>query len=78
HQGVKYVWSTFSEDQIDVNFGNPNVLREFVRILLLYLSRGGRFIRLDAIAYLWKKLGTGCINLPETHEIVKVLRIIID
>ncbi len=78
HQGVKYVWSTFSEDQIDVNFGNPNVLREFVRILLLYLSRGGRFIRLDAIAYLWKKLGTGCINLPETHGIVKVLRIIMD
>lgn len=78
HQGLKYVWSTFSEDQIDVNFGNPNVMREFVRILLLYLSRGGRFIRLDAIAYLWKKLGTGCINLPETHDIVKVLRIIME
>jgi len=78
HQGMKYVWSTFSEDQIDVNFGNPNVFREFVRILLLYLSRGGRFIRLDAIAYLWKKLGTGCINLPETHEIVKILRIIME
>ncbi|PLY00977.1 MAG: alpha-amylase, partial [Desulfuromonas sp.] len=78
HRGVRYVWSTFSEDQIDVNFGNPNVLREFVRILLLYLSRGGRFIRLDAIAFLWKKLGTSCINLPETHEIVKILRIIME
>ncbi len=78
HHGVRHVWSTFSEDQIDVNFGNPNVLYEFVSILLLYLAHGGRFIRLDAIAFLWKKLGTSCINLPETHEIVKVLRIIMD
>ncbi|WP_298036210.1 sugar phosphorylase [uncultured Desulfuromonas sp.] len=78
HRGLKHVWSTFSEDQIDLNFANPNVLLEFVRILLLYLRRGGRFIRLDAIAYLWKKLGTSCINLEQTHEIVKLLREVMD
>ncbi len=78
HRGLKHVWSTFSEDQIDLNFANPNVLIEMVRILLLYLRRGGRIIRLDAIAYLWKKLGTPCINLEQTHEVVKLLRDIVD
>jgi len=78
HRGVKHVWSTFSEDQIDLNFTNPNVLLEFVRIILLYLQQGARFIRLDAIAYLWKKLGTSCINLPQTHDVVKLLRLILD
>jgi sucrose phosphorylase len=78
HRGVKHVWSTFSEDQIDLNFTNPNVLLEFVRILLLYLKQKARFIRLDAIAYLWKKLGTNCINLPQTHDLVKLLRLILD
>ncbi len=78
HRGVKHVWSTFSEDQIDVNFTNPNVLLEFTRILLLYIKQGARFIRLDAIAYLWKKLGTKCINLPQTHDVVKLLRLILE
>ncbi|PLX80385.1 MAG: alpha-amylase [Desulfuromonas sp.] len=78
HRGLKHVWSTFSEDQIDLNFANPSVLLEFVRILLLYLRHGGRFIRLDAIAYLWKKLGTTCINLSQTHDVVKLLRDILD
>lgn len=74
HRGTKHVWSTFSEDQIDLNFANPNVLLEILQVLLLYLRQGGRIIRLDAIAYLWKKLGTSCINLEQTHEVVKLLR----
>jgi len=78
HRGLKHVWSTFSEDQIDFNFANPNVLLEFVRILLFYLQQGGRFIRLDAVAFLWKKTGTNCINLPETHELIKVLRTLME
>lgn len=78
HRGLKHVWSTFSEDQIDVNFANPNVLLEFLKILLLYLEQGGRFIRLDAVAFLWKKLGTSCINMPETHELVKVMRTLME
>jgi len=78
HRGLKHVWSTFSVDQIDVNFANPNVLLEYIRILLFYLQQGCRFIRLDAVAFLWKKLGTSCINLPETHEIVKLLRTLLE
>ncbi|MGR9052804.1 MAG: alpha-amylase family glycosyl hydrolase [Gammaproteobacteria bacterium] len=74
HDGVSYLWATFGEDQIDVNFANPDVLFEFIDILLLYLEKGSRFIRLDAVAFLWKKLGTRCINLRETHEVVKLLR----
>jgi len=78
HDGIHYVWATFGDDQIDVNFANPEVLFEFIDIILLYISKGSRFIRLDAIAFLWKKLGTRCINLRETHEVVKLLRDIVD
>jgi len=78
HRGTRYVWATFSEDQIDLDFSNPNVLLEFVDILLYYIANGARLIRLDAIAFLWKRLGTNCIHLNETHEVVKLLRDIIN
>jgi sucrose phosphorylase len=68
------VWTTFSADQVDLNFSNPDLLIEMVDILLGYLSKGARIIRLDAIAFLWKKPGTTCLHLTETHEIVKLLR----
>jgi len=74
HRGRKWVWATFSADQIDLNFSNPQVLLKMVDILILYLQKGARIIRLDAIAFLWKQLGTACIHLPETHAIVKILR----
>ncbi len=76
--GERLVWSTFSSDQIDLNFASEDVLFEFLDILLLYLQNGGRIIRLDAIAYLWKQVGTSCINLPQTHEVVKLLRDVLD
>ncbi|MFW5831438.1 MAG: alpha-amylase family glycosyl hydrolase, partial [Prolixibacteraceae bacterium] len=72
--GVKHVWTTFSADQVDLNFANPELLIEMVDILLGYISKGARIIRLDAIAFLWKKTGTSCLHLPETHEVVKLLR----
>ncbi|MGD1907890.1 MAG: alpha-amylase family glycosyl hydrolase [Leptolyngbyaceae cyanobacterium] len=72
--GTKHVWSTFSPDQIDVNFANPEVLLEYVKIILNYVAAGTRYVRLDAVAYLWKKLGTHCIHLPETHAIIRLLR----
>ena len=78
HEGIRHVWATFGEDQIDVNFSNPDVLFEYIDILLLYIAKGSRFIRLDAVAFLWKKAGTRCINLRETHEIVKLLRDIVE
>ena len=76
--GPRHVWTTFSEDQIDLNFANPDVLFEFLDLLLFHISKGARVIRLDAIAYLWKKLDTPCIHLPEAHEVVKLFRDVLD
>ena len=74
----EYLWRTFSDDQIDLNFKNPKVLLRFIKIMLHLINNGVTIFRLDAIAYLWKKSGTKCINLKQTHEIVKVLRIVSD
>ncbi|MBI3166567.1 MAG: sugar phosphorylase [Chloroflexi bacterium] len=76
--GGKKVWTTFSADQIDLNFKNPEVLLEILDILLLYAERGADFIRLDAIAYLWKEIGTTCIHLPQTHAVIQFLRAAMD
>jgi len=78
NNGKHYLWTTFSEDQADLDFSNPDVLFEFIEIFLFYLSKGIRILRLDAIAYLWKKPGSSSIHLPETHEIVKLFRDIVD
>jgi glucosylglycerate phosphorylase len=72
--GEKRVWTTFSEDQIDLNFQNPEVLLEILDVLLMYVEQGATFIRLDAIAYLWKEIGTSCIHLPQTHHLIQFLR----
>jgi sucrose phosphorylase len=76
--GEKYVWCTFSHDQVDLNFHNPKVLLEFVKIIKLYLDHGVRFFRLDAVAFLWKMIGTPCINLNETHDAIRLLRLLIE
>lgn len=76
--GERHVWTTFSADQVDLNWENPEVLIEFLDILMLYISKGMRIVRLDAVAFLWKKLGTDCIHLPETHEVVKLFRDILE
>jgi len=72
--GKKYVWTTFSEDQIDLNFHNPQVTLEILEVFMFYLSKGIEIIRLDAIGYVWKEPETSCVNLPQTHEMVKLLR----
>ena len=76
YRGVRHVWATFSEDQIDLNLANPRVFLELARVLLFYLAQGARLVRLDAVAYLYKRLGTPCIHLPETHALVKALRLV--
>jgi glycosidase len=76
--GERLVWTTFSADQIDLNYANPDVLLEVIEILLLYVEKGADIIRLDAIAYLWKKVGTPCIHLEEAHRVVKLLRAVLD
>jgi sucrose phosphorylase len=77
-QGTKHIWTTFSEDQIDLNFQNPKVLLEILDILVMYARNGARFIRLDAIGFAWKKLGTTSMHLEETHVLIKVMRDILD
>jgi sucrose phosphorylase len=76
--GERHVWCTFSEDQVDLNFENPKVLIEFVNIIRHYLDYGVQIFRLDAVAFLWKEEGTPCIHLQQTHEIIKVLRLLIE
>jgi sucrose phosphorylase len=76
--GKKHVWTTFSADQVDLNFSNPEILLEMLNVLFVYIRNGAKIIRLDAIAFIWKKLGTSCLHLPETHEIVKLFRDIVD
>ncbi|MEP2653023.1 MAG: sugar phosphorylase [Paraglaciecola sp.] len=76
--GEKYVWCTFSHDQVDFDFRNPAVLDTFVSIIRQYLDTGIRIFRLDAVAFLWKKLGTTCINLDQTHEAIRLFRTLIE
>lgn len=77
-EGNRHVWTTFSDDQIDLDFSNPDVLFEFLDILFLFILHGVQIFRLDAIAYLWKRIGTSCIHLPETHEVVKLFRDVLE
>ncbi len=76
--GKKSVWTTFSADQIDLNFKNPKVLLKMVDILLSYIRRGADIVRLDAVTYLWAELGTSCAHLEQTHAIIKLFRDILD
>jgi sucrose phosphorylase len=74
----KHIWTTFSEDQVDLNFSNPQVLYRMIDVLLFYLEQGAEYIRLDAIGFMWKEIGTSCIHLEKTHEIVKLFRDVVD
>jgi glycosidase len=76
--GVKHVWTTFSADQIDLNYGEPELLLAILDVLLFYVSQGARLIRLDAIGFMWKEPGTSCIHLPQTHRIIQLLRAALD
>jgi sucrose phosphorylase len=76
--GSVRVWTTFSADQVDLNYSNPQVLLEILDVLLFYVSQGASFIRLDAIAYMWKEPGTTCISLPQTHAIIQLFRAVLD
>ncbi len=76
--GTRHVWTTFSADQIDLNYANPQVLLEMTDVLLHYVAHGVEIIRLDAIAYLWKTIGAPCIHLPQAHAVVKLWRAVLD
>ncbi len=81
-RGERWVWTTFSvensTDQVDLNYKNPEVLQEIIRVLLFYLEKGVRIFRLDAIPYIWKEVGTNCKSLPQVHTIISILRGVLD
>jgi sucrose phosphorylase len=76
--GEKWVWTTFSVDQVDLNFANPDVLIEVIDILLFFAAHGADFIRLDAVTFVWKEIGTSCVNSAHTHRIIQTIRTIFD
>ena len=77
-KGPKWLWTTFSSDQLDLNYRNPKVLIEVLDVMLFYIKQGASMIRLDAVPYLWKELGTSCAHLPQTHELIKLMRDVYD
>lgn len=77
-QGPRHVWCTFSHDQVDLDFRNPEVLIEMLRIIRLHIDNGVRILRLDAVAFLWKEIGTSCIHLRQTHAVVQLMRLLCD
>ena len=76
--GTRHVWCTFSHDQVDVDFRNPEVLLEFLRIIRLHIDMGVRILRLDAVAFIWKEPGTPSIHLPQTHAVIQLMRLLMD
>ena len=70
----KWVWTTFNEHQWDLNWANPQVFLEIVEIMLYLANRGVDVLRLDAVAFIWKRLGTRCQSEPEVHMLLQALR----
>jgi len=77
-RGIVDVWTTFSKDQIDLNYASVDVFLDIVEVMLFYVEQGARFIRIDAVPFLWKEIGTDCIHRPQTHALVKAFRAILD
>ncbi len=71
---IHNIWTTFSRDQVDLNYKNHRVLRNVLDALFYYIEKGATLIRLDAIAFIWKEVGTECVHLPQTHELIQLMR----
>jgi len=76
--GRRLLWTTFSSDQVDLNYRNPRVLHRMLDVILGDLDRGATFLRLDAVGYAWKEPGTSCLNLPGAHHLVRAIRAAVD
>ncbi len=76
--GPRWVWTTFGPDQVDLDYRNPEVLLRMLEVMLSYVERGADLLRMDAVAYLWKQAGTSCVHLPQTHQLVKLFRDVLD
>jgi sucrose phosphorylase len=77
-RGRRHVWTTFSPDQVDLNYANPAVLLRMIEVMLTYVERGADLLRMDAVGYLWKQVGTSCIHLEPTHQVLKLFREVLD
>ena len=77
-QGEQWVWTTFSADQADLDYRNPEVALAMANVVLTYAQHGATTIRLDAVGFLWKEAGTPSIHLENTHRIVQLLRATLD
>lgn len=77
-EGKKEYWTTFSADQVDLNYENPDTVTDIIELLLYYAGNGAKFIRLDAIGFMWKEVGTSCLHHEKTHEMIKLMRDILD
>ncbi len=71
---IHHIWTTFSKDQVDLNYQNHRVLRNVLDALFYYIEKGATLIRLDAIAFVWKEIGTECVHLQQTHELIQLMR----
>jgi glycosidase len=76
--GPIWAWTTFSPDQIDLNYKNPRVLLRVIDTLLYYVRKGADIVRLDAATYLWDDPGTEGASLPQTHQLIKLFRDALD
>lgn len=76
--GETWLWTTFSADQVDLNYANPRVLLAVLEVLCRYVRHGASLLRLDAVAFLWKEIGTACIHLPNTHRVIRLIRAMLD
>lgn len=70
----RWVWTTFNEYQWDLNYANPAVFAEMLEIILFLANRGVEVLRMDAVAFMWKRLGTDCQNQPEAHYLLQAFR----
>ncbi|MFT5661211.1 MAG: glycosidase [Sulfurimonas sp.] len=71
---IHNIWTTFSRDQVDLNYSNYKVLVAVIEVLFYYMQKGATLIRLDAIAFIWKEIGTSSVHLPQTHELIQLMR----
>lgn len=76
--GRQWIWTTFSADQVDLNYADPKTLLRVLDVLLTYAENGAKYIRIDAATYMWKEIGTSCASLPNTHRLVQLFRAVLD
>ena len=76
-EGSKHVWTTFGPDQVDLNWQNPKLIIDFLNLIVSYINNGVKWLRLDAVGFIWKEPGTTCLHLPKAHLLVKSLKILL-